>query len=184
MPAAAATALVPATVVAPSAPAAAAATARSRTDSLTTPSALASRANSASSKPDHQLAADHADGGGYGAAGPYDLLDLPGDPQVVGPGQAVRDDRALQRDHRPPSRSAAATSAPYLIIQQPYGPPHGQLTVAVRRMRLVATERMSMLRIWSSGRLVVADGSVTEPGPAVQVASSVVPPWRSVTTRT
>ena len=50
MPAAAATALVAATVVAPSAPVAAA-TARSRTESLATPSTVASRVSWASSRP-------------------------------------------------------------------------------------------------------------------------------------
>ena len=47
---------------------------------------------------DDQLAADHADGRGDGAGVPYRLLDLAGDPQVVRPGQAVRDDGALQGD--------------------------------------------------------------------------------------
>src|SRR5262249_22008731 len=46
------------------------------------------------------LAAHHADGRRDGALTPYYILDLFGDSQVLGPRQAVGDERAFQGDHR------------------------------------------------------------------------------------
>ena len=112
MPAAAATALVPATVVAPSAPGGGG-------DGQVADGELGHVVGGGQAgqlgvvEADDQLAADHADGGRHRAVVADRLLDLAGHPQVVGPGQAVRDDRALQGHDRAARRaSAAATSRP------------------------------------------------------------------------
>jgi hypothetical protein len=48
---------------------------------------------------DHEFAADHPDGRWDRAVVAYRRFDLTGDPQIVGTGQTVRDDRALTGDH-------------------------------------------------------------------------------------
>ena len=99
MPAAAAIALVLATVVAPSTPAAAA-TGRSRTDSLATPSPVASRVNCASSSPTTIWPPIMPIVAGTAPLSRTTCFDLAGHREIVRPGQAVRDDRALQGDDR------------------------------------------------------------------------------------
>ena len=71
-------------------------------------------------QPDASRAVDDGDGRRHRAAGPHGVLDLAGDPQVVRARQPVADDRALQRDHRAPAASAAATSG-WISTPAPYG---------------------------------------------------------------
>ena len=53
-------------------------------------------------QPDPHLAVEHGDRGRDRAAGAHRLLDLAGHAHVLGPRQAVGDDRRLQRDDRAP----------------------------------------------------------------------------------
>ena len=49
-------------------------------------------------------AVDHGDRRGHGAAGAHGVLELARDREVVGPRQAVRDERRLERDDRTAGR--------------------------------------------------------------------------------
>jgi len=63
-------------------------------------------------EPDDDVSVDHADGRRHGAVVTDCLLDLDGHVEVARPGQAVRDDRALQGDHRPAIGQCAADLRP------------------------------------------------------------------------
>ncbi len=100
MPARAARWAVEATVVAPSPPAAATA-AISRTLALTTSGEVAIRSSAASSSPIRASPSTTRDRGRNRTRVAHRLLDAAGGAQVVRAGQAVADDRALERDDRP-----------------------------------------------------------------------------------
>jgi hypothetical protein len=69
---------------------------------------------------DPDLAAQHGDRGRHGAVFAHRRLDLPRDPQVVRPRQPVGDDRALERDHRPPVLERLPDLVMHLHARPPY----------------------------------------------------------------
>ena len=93
----AASSAVLATVVAPLSPSAAA-TGRSRTPSLARSAVGADPVDLLGGEADVRHAVEHGDRRRHRPAGPHGGLDLVGGRAVVRPGQAVREDRALQRD--------------------------------------------------------------------------------------
>ena len=107
---------------------------------------------------DPGLAVDDRDGRRHGTAVAHRLLELARQPRVVGPRQAVADDRALQRDHRP----AVGQRVAHLVVHQ-HGSSAGGVScsragrthvVPARVPHPAATPRARITSAYDGGRLL------------------------------